>query len=59
MEYIMAQDHGHHLMVEDFNMPHTDWTRIVSSETFEQACINKLNDHFMYQHVTILQPASE
>ena len=39
-------------MMGDFNMPHTDWTRMVSNETFEQSCINKLNDHFMYQHVT-------
>ena len=52
MEYILAQDHSHHLMMGDFNMPHTDWTRMVSNETFEQSCINKLNDHFMYQHVT-------
>ena len=52
MEYILAQDHSHHLMMGDFNMPHTDWTRMVSSETFEQSSINKLNDHFMYQHVT-------
>ena len=52
MEYILAQDHIHHFMRGDFNMPHTDWTRMVSSETFEQACINKLNDQFMYQHVT-------
>ena len=33
-------------------MPHTDWTRMVRSETFDQACINKLNDHFMYHHIT-------
>ena len=37
MEYILAQDHSHHLMMGDFNMPHTDWIRMVSSETFEQA----------------------
>ena len=52
MEYILAQDQSHHLMMGDFNMPHTDWTRMVSRETFEESCINKLNDHFMYQHVT-------
>ena len=53
MEYVLAQDHSHHLMMGDFNMPHTDWTIMVSSETFEQSYINKLNDHFIYQHVTI------
>ena len=52
MDYILAQDHSHHLMMRDLNMPHTDWTRMVSRETFQQSCLNKLNDHFMYQHLT-------
>ena len=56
MEYILAPDHSHHIMMGDINMPHNDWTRMMSSETFEQSCINKLNDHCMYQHVTTATP---
>ena len=52
MKYILAQHHSHPLMMADFTMPHTDWTIMRGSETLEQSCINKLNDHFMYQHVT-------
>ena len=52
MEYILVQDQSHQFMMGDFNMPHTDRTRMVNTETFVQACINKLNDHFMYQYVT-------
>ncbi len=40
-------------MVGDFNMPKADWETMQSTDELEQNCIDKFNDHFMYQHVNI------